>query len=94
MIAQNKTNFTVTDVTCYLIPNTSMVSTKQDNDDNYVNENEEKEGWKVIDWIGRHWMTSMLDKQTSRRQLSGLKTYNHLIEKLRKRQIIQPHSRI
>ena len=37
-----------------------------------TNENDEEKR-KVIDWIGRHRMTSTSDKQTNMRQQSGLK---------------------
>ena len=37
-----------------------------------TNKNDEEKR-KVIDWIGRHRMTSTSDKQTNMRQQSGLK---------------------
>ena len=37
-----------------------------------TNKNDEEKR-KVIDWIGRHRMTSTSDKQTNTRQQSGLK---------------------
>ena len=39
-------------------------------EDDDVSENDEEEGCEVIDWIGRHWMTSTLDKQTSKPQIA------------------------